>query len=125
VLRTETPPDRPIASRRDRPPADRPIADRARTTWANRDVVYETSTRRARAKNDPIAIRRRVRVESANCRIVESARRTRRRDAPESRPNATARRSRSSRVETPRGVKRAASERAEGVGIDDVTASIH
>jgi hypothetical protein len=70
VLREETPPDRPIASRRDRPPADRPIADRARTTWANRDVVYETSTRRARAKNDPIAIRRIADcVESANCRI--------------------------------------------------------
>ena len=61
-------------------------------------------------------------------RIVESSNRrvkTRRRDAPESRPNATARRSRSSRVETPRGVKRAAFKRAEGVGIDDVTASIH
>jgi len=125
VLRKETPPDRPIASRRDRPPADRPIADRARTTWANRDVAYETSTRRARAKKLKTIRSRSDGAFASNPRIVESARRTRRRDAPESRPNATARRSRSSRVETPRGVKRTASKRSEGVGIDDVTASIH
>jgi hypothetical protein len=84
--------------------------------------VYETSTRQAHAKNDPIAIRRRDCVESANCRIGAAHTPTRRarieaeRDgAPES--IVTRRR--------PRGVKRTASKRSEGVGIDDVTASIH